>query len=63
MAIKVGKLMIGETPNEQYKLERRRFLARQRPKKVLAEELEEKARKAAKGEFGKKIEHNRLDYD
>ena len=55
--------MIGETPNEQYKLERRRFLARQRPKKVLAEELEEKARKAAKGEFGKKIEHHRLDYD
>ena len=42
MAVKVGNLMVGQTPDEQRKLERRRFLARQRRKLTISERLAKK---------------------
>jgi hypothetical protein len=45
MAVKVGRMKIGNNPAEQLELERKRFQARNRPKKLIGEREKTKEEK------------------
>ena len=55
MAVKVGKSTMGETPDEQMKLEKKRFAARQRRDEIEKQKHEAKIRAMDDGKNQKLI--------